>query len=65
MECTVISIWHFYFLFRLQLRNTPTILKSSIYVDAPFLNVFVKFVVYLLFQPENISSKVDVIENAN
>ena len=36
-----------------------TILKSSIY------SVFVKFVVYLLFHPENISSKVDVIENAN
>ena len=42
-----------------------TILKSSIYVDAPFLSVFVKFVVYLLFHPENISSKVDVIEKAN
>ena len=35
------------------------------YVDAPFLSVFVKFVVYLLFHPENISSKVDVIENAS
>ena len=29
------------------------------YVDAPFLSVFVKFVVYLLFHPENISSKMD------
>ena len=31
-------------------------LEPCIYVDAPFLSVFVKFVVYLLFHPEKNST---------
>ena len=46
------------------MRSTVSVIR--LYKEQqPFLSVFVKFVVYLLFHPENISSKVDVIEKAN
>ena len=39
-----------------------TVLKLNIYINSPFLSMFVKYLAYLLFQSENISSEMDAIK---
>ena len=43
------------------LLNT-TVLKLNIYINSPFLSMFVKYLAYFLFQSENISSEMDAIK---
>ena len=39
-----------------------TVLKLNTYINSPFLSMFVKYLAYLLFQSENISSEMDAIK---
>ena len=39
-----------------------TVLKLNIYINSPFLSMFVKYLAYILFQSENISREMDAIK---
>ena len=39
-----------------------TVLKLNMYINSPFLSMFVKYLAYILFQSENISSEMDAIK---